>query len=200
MPANRTLNDQEDAPATEDETLQNVYTFLALTMRYPDPVFCNDTFFTTMDSLLASMGWQKELSAFRQWREETVDPVDELRTEYTRLFINSAPRKTVHPYASVYLDGDNCLQGRTTERTRDFYRQQGYDLTGTSEPADHISIELDFLAALAGEGRHEDLELFLHTLFRPWFQRFQEKLTQEARHPFFKVSIQLIDFFTKEEQ
>lgn len=200
MPANSTINDQEDVPATEDETLRDVYTFLALTMRYPDPVFCNDTFFATMDSLLASLGWQAELNAFRQWREKTADPVDEIRTEYTRLFINSAPRTTVHPYASIYLDGDNCLQGRTTERTRDFYRQQGYDLTETTEPADHISIELDFLAALAGEGRHDDQELFLRTLFRPWFQRFQEKVTQEARHPFFKVSIQLIDFFTKEEQ
>ncbi|MBM9536405.1 TorD/DmsD family molecular chaperone [Desulfobulbus alkaliphilus] len=200
MPENCTLNDLDDVSAAEDETLHGVYALLASTMRYPDPAFCNDTLFAALDSLLVSLDWQTELKAFRQWREESVDPLDELRTEYTRLFINSAPRTTVHPYASVYLDGDKCLQGRTTERTRDFYRQRGYDITRTTEPADHISIELDFLAALAGEGRHADQELFLRTLFRPWFQRFQEKVIQEARHPFFKVSLQLIDFFTKEEQ
>ena len=108
-------------------------------------------------------------------------------------------RRTVPPYASVYLDGNGALFGRTTERTRDFYRQHGYDLASEAEPADHLSLELDFLAALTAEGKHEAEELFLRTLFRPWFEQFQEKCMKEARHPFFQVSIRLIDFFTKEE-
>ncbi len=200
MPAQSTSIDQEDAPATEAATLSTLYSFLALTMRYPDPAFCNDHFFDTLESLLASLDWQTELAEFHQWRMQPLDLLDDLRTEYTRLFINAAPRTAIPPYASVYVDGDGSLNGRTTERTRNFYRERGYDLAETTEPADHISFELDFLAALAGEARHEDEELFLQTLFRPWFERFQEKSIQEARHPFFKVSIQLIDFFTKEEQ
>jgi len=200
MPAHSTTIDQEDASVTEAATLSTIYSFLALTMRYPDPAFCNDHFFDTLESLLASLDWKTELTAFRQWRAESIDLLDDLRTEYTRLFINASPRTTVPPYASVYLDGDGSLNGRTTEKTRDFYRERGYDLANDTEPADHISFELDFLAALAGEAKHEDEELFLQTLFRPWFERFQEKCIQEARHPFFKVSIQLIDFFTKEEQ
>ena len=200
MPAHNTSIDQENASASEAATLSTIYSFLALTMRYPDPAFCNDAFLGTMESLLASLDWQTELVAFHQWRVQPIDHLDDLRTEYTRLFINSVPKTTVPPYASVYLDGDGSLQGRTTERTRDFYRERGYDLADTTEPADHLSFELDFLAALAGEGKFEDEELFLRTLFRPWFERFQEKSIKEARHPFFKVSIQLIDFFTKEEQ
>lgn len=200
MPAHSNSPDQEDAPATEAATLSTLYSFLALTMRYPDPAFCNNHFFDTLESLLASLDWQEELAALRQWRLQTLDHLDDLRTEYTRLFITAPPGKTIPPYASVYLDGDGSLHGRTTERTRDFYRERGYDLADSTEPADHISFELDFLAALAGEARHDDEELFLRTLFRPWFERFQEKSIQEARHPFFKVSIQLIDFFTKEEQ
>ena len=200
MPAHNTSIDQENASASEAATLSTIYSFLALTMRYPDPAFCNDAFLGTMESLLASLDWQTELVAFHQWRVQPIDHLDDLRTEYTRLFINSVPKTTVPPYASVYLDGDGSLQGRTTERTRDFYRERGYDLADTTEPADHLSFELDFLAALAGECKFEDEELFLRTLFRPWFERFQEKSIKEARHPFFKVSIQLIDFFTKEEQ
>jgi TorA maturation chaperone TorD len=200
MPVHSTSIDQEDASVTEAATLSTIYSFLALTMRYPNPTFCNSHFFDTMESLLASLDWQAELKALRQWRTQSIDLVDDLRTEYTRLFINASPRTTVPPYASVYLDGDGSLNGRTTEKTRDFYRERGYDLASDTEPADHISFELDFLAALAGEARHEDEELFLQTLFRPWFERFQEKSIKEARHPFFKVSIQLIDFFTKEEQ
>jgi TorA maturation chaperone TorD len=200
MPAHSTSLDQEDASATEAATLSSIYSFLALIMRYPEPAFCNDQLFATMESLLESLAWPEELAAIREWRALPIDHTDELRTEYTRLFITSAPRKTVPPYASVYLDGDGTLYGRTTERTRDFYRERGFDLADETEPADHLCYELDFLAALAGEARFDDEELFLRTLFRPWFERFQEKSLQEARHPFYKVSIQLIDFFTKEEQ
>lgn len=200
MPAHSDSIKQEDVPATEAATLSALYSFLALTMRYPDPAFCNDQFLDTMESLLVSLDWQKELVDFQQWREQPLDHLDDLRTEYTRLFITAAPRTTIPPYASVYIDGDGSLQGPTTERTRNFYREKGYDLADTTEPADHITFELDFLAALAGEARHDDEELFLQTLFRPWFERFQEQSIQEARHPFFKASIQLIDFFTKEEQ
>ncbi len=200
MPVQSTTIDQEDASVTEAATLSTIYSFLALTMRYPDPTFCNSHFFDTLESLLASLDWQDELTAIRQWRTQSIDLIDDLRTEYTRLFINASPRTTVPPYASIYLDGDGSLNGRTTEKTRDFYRERGYDLVSDTEPADHISFELDFLAALAGEAKHEDEELFLQTLFRPWFELFQEKSIKEARHPFFKVSIQLIDFFTKEEQ
>ena len=163
MPAHNTSIDQENASASEAATLSTIYSFLALTMRYPDPAFCNDAFLGTMESLLASLDWQTELVAFHQWRVQPIDHLDDLRTEYTRLFINSVPKTTVPPYASVYLDGDGSLQGRTTERTRDFYRERGYDLADTTEPADHLSFELDFLAALAGEGKFEDEELFLRT-------------------------------------
>lgn len=200
MPTHTPSPDQEDVSATQAGTLSSLYSFLALTMRYPAPGFCNDAFFDALESLLASLDWQKELAEIRAWRTQTPDPLDDLRTEYTRLFITAAPRTTIPPYASVYLDGDGSLQGRTTERTRDFYRERGFDLADDSEPADHIQFELDFLAALAAESRFDDEDLFLQTLFRPWFERFQEKYLQEARHPFYNVSIQLIDFFTKEEQ
>jgi TorA maturation chaperone TorD len=188
------------AVAEEAATLSALYFFLALTMRYPDPDFCDDSFLDTLESLLISLDWQAELVAIRDWRSQTANPLDDLRTAYTTLFITAALRKTIPPYASVYLDGDGSLYGRTTERTRDFYRERGYNVTDTSEPADHISFELEFLAALAGEARFDDEELFLQTLFRPWFELFQKKSMEEARHPFYKVSIQLIDFFTKEEQ
>ena len=200
MPAHNPSLDQEDASATQAATLSSLYSFLALTMRYPEPSFCNDQLFDTTESLLDSLDWQTELSAFRQWREQTANHLDDLQIEYTRLFITAAIRKTIPPYASVYMDGDGTLSGRTTELTRDFYRERGYDLIDETEPADHIRFELDFLAALAGEAKFDDEELFLKTLFRPWFVRFQEKSMKEARHPFYKVSIQLIDFFTKEEQ
>ena len=195
-----TTLDQDDAPTSEDATLSAIYSLLALTMRYPDSACTNDQLFDTLEALLTSLDRSDELTAFRDWRRRSSDPLDELRIEYTRLFINAVPHVTVPPYASVYLDGSGILQGPTTERTRDFYREHGYDLASETEPADHLALELDFLAALTGEGQVEAEEVFLRTLFRPWFTRFKERCMQEVRHPFYTVSIQLIDFFTKEEQ
>ena len=200
MSADSTELDQEDISAAEAQTLSSIYSFLALTIRYPDATFCNAQLLDTIESLLESLHWQADLTEFRQWRQQTPAYLDDLRTEYTRLFITSIPGTTFPLYASVYLDGARTLNGRTTERTRNFYREHGYDLVDETEPADHLSLELDFLAALAGEAKHDDADRFLRTLFRPWFERFQEKSLKEARHPYFKVSLQLIDFFTKEEQ
>ena len=196
-----TMLDQQSVPAAETATLSALYSLLALTMRYPEADTCNEQLFDTLESLLASLAWTEQETVIRQWRRQSPDPLDELRTEYTRLYINTAStHTTVPPYASVYLDGSGLLQGPTTERTRDFYRAHGYDLVSDSEPADHLALELDFLAALTSEGRDEEEEVFLQTLFRPWFARFQERFMEKTRHPFYTVSIQLIDFFTKEEQ
>lgn len=200
MAAHSTPIDQEDASATESATLRSLYAFLSLAMRYPQATFCGASLFDALESLLASLEWQEDLAIIQGWRQQTADPLDDLRCAYTELFITSAPRATIPPYASVYMDGDGTLQGKTTERTRDFYREHGYELTNESEPADHLCLELDFLAALAGEGKQEEEDLFLRTLFRPWFERFQHHFFREARHPFYAVSIRLIDFFTKEEQ
>lgn len=190
----------DDVPVAEMKLVSSLYALLALTMRYPDPSFCNAQLLDTIESLLESLGWEEALGEIRNWRTATPDFLDDLRTEYTRLFITASPRTTIPPYASIYIDGSGTLCGPATGRTRDFYREYGYDLADTAELADHLSIELDFLAALTAEGQIEAEDKFLQTLFRPWFERFHQRCIQEARHPFYKVSIQLIDFFTKEEQ
>ncbi|MGI6655467.1 MAG: TorD/DmsD family molecular chaperone [Desulfobulbus sp.] len=183
----------------EAVALSSLYTLLAQTMRYPQPEFCNETLFDALETLLDTLGWQTEQAELRRWRRNAGDPLDELRTEYTRLFINNPARTAIPPYASVHIDGDHSLYGPTTERTRDFYRAHGYDLADDAEPADHLWIELDFLAALTQSELFAEEEQFLRELFRPWFACFREKSNAQIRHPFYNVSIQLIDFFTKEE-
>jgi hypothetical protein len=68
MPAHSPTLDQEDASATQAATLSSLYSFLALTMRYPEPAFCNDQLFDTTESLLESLDWGEELTEFRRWR------------------------------------------------------------------------------------------------------------------------------------
>ena len=185
---------------TEAILLSRIYGFLALTMRYPNSSFLDGQFLDAYEALLQSLEWKEESTNIQEWRAQTPDTISDLQIEYTRLFINTASGTTIPPYASVYMDGDRSIQGKTTEKIKDFYRSCGYEVTTSTEPPDHIQHELEFLAALAGENKQEEEMLFLHSLFRPWFIRFLKQSMHEARHPFYRVSIQLIDFFTKEEQ
>lgn len=183
-----------------NDALSDIYGFLSLMVRYPDNSFFGDTFLDTLEALLLSLEMKDFHHQIHEWRSHCQAPLDDLQIEYTRLFINGSPKATIPPYASVYMDGDANIHGRTTEKTRDFYRQRGFDLVNETEPADHLQHELEFLAALVRDNQLEDEELFLKTLFRPWFQRFQEKSKTTVRHPYYLVAVELIDFLTKEEQ
>ena len=192
--------DSETNTLEEFAIIRDIYGILALMMRYPESSFCNTQLFDALETLLASLEWEEELQTIRSWLDDSADPLDDLQVAYTGLFINSAPLSTIPPYASVYMDGDKCIQGKTTETILDYYRSCGYTIEGSTEPPDHIQHQLEFLAALAGDRKEEEEQAFLRTHFRPWFEKFFTVCIQEARHPFYRTAILLIDFFTKEEQ
>ena len=184
----------------QTQPLADVYGFLALTMRYPDASFLTEDFLDVFENLLASLDMVSEQEKIRACRQQAGNLVDTLQVEYTRLFINGIPHIIAPPYGSFYLDGDRTLQGKSTRRARDYYRQYGYDIADTSEPADHIRFELEFLAALARENELEAEEQFLKTIFRPWFTSFYKRVLDDKGHPYYLVSTKLIDLFTKEDQ
>ena len=186
--------------ADHTDLIANTYRFLALTMRYPEPASYSPDFFALCLQLLAHTGMDQEKLALARWLEtEHPARIDELRQEYTRLFINGVPTVVAPPFASVYMD-EGSLQSRTTERTRDWYRSKGYDIIDPAVPADFICYELEFLSELARAGCWSEEAEFLRTLFRPWFVQFQQRVLEESGHPFYRMSMRLIDFFTKEEQ
>ncbi len=178
----------------------DIYTLLAQLMRYPEDGAICALLLEALLQLTETLAWREEAEALEDWRAQTLDLCGELRPEYTRLFITAARRTTVPPYASVYLDGEGLLQGRSTERIHDFYRSCGYELARSEVPADHICLQLDFLAALAREGHEAWEHEFLRTFFRPWFVPFKEKCLQQNPHPVYRITLKLIDFFTEEEQ
>ena len=74
-----------------------------------------------------------------------IDPIL-LENEYVRLFINSLPEVPCAPYGSVYLEG--TIIGRSTQQIAEVCRSYGL---ASSEPADHIAVESEFLAWLHGQ-------------------------------------------------
>ncbi|MFV0436877.1 MAG: molecular chaperone [Desulfopila sp.] len=94
-----------------------------------------------------------------------------LEGEYIRLFVNSMPEVPCAPYGSVYLEG--TVMGESTLKVAQVYRQYGLV---TSELADHIAVEAEFLAWLHGriDGSHLAAENFTFLLdhLRSWTSGF----------------------------
>jgi TorA maturation chaperone TorD len=183
----------------EAESLADVFAFMALLLRYPDSSFFDAELLDSLEALLVSLSLPQKQQDIATWRARTADPLTDAQIEYTRLFINGVPRVVAPPYAACH-QGDGTIQDKTTETIRDFYREQGFDLTFETEPADHIQFQLEFLACLFRAEKYAVAEQFITTLFLPWFTTFQPKVFANTDHPLYRVALQLISFFTKEEQ
>ncbi|MDP2948832.1 MAG: molecular chaperone TorD family protein [Chloroflexota bacterium] len=71
----------------------------------------------------------------------------ELGVEYCRLFVGPY-RLPCPPYGSVYLDG-GVVMGPSTVATLDIYASEGWQPSSClAEPADHVAVELEFMAEM----------------------------------------------------
>lgn len=174
-----------------------VYRFLAQCMQYPDADWMNEEFFNVLYNLLGTLGGIEEGVEIRKCINSADDYIEDLQVEYTRLFINGVPHVVAPPYGSVYIN--KALQGSFAGNTLAFYREKGFEMAQDADFPDHLIHELEFLSLLAEEKDFAGEEKFLTKLFRPWFQLFHARVTEEAHHPYFRVVVMLIDFFTKEE-
>lgn len=75
--------------------------------------------------------------------------LEELQTEYTRLFVTDFPTLTCPPYESYYREGS--LYGSASIEVEDIYRGHGLEYSFEGEPPDHISVELEYLALTGDE-------------------------------------------------
>ncbi|KAF0188557.1 MAG: putative component of anaerobic [Desulfobulbaceae bacterium] len=186
---------------SETSTSQDLsffYRFLARCMQYPDPQWMNEDFFQAFFNLVETLGANAEGKEIQVALEQSPDPIEALQIEYTRLFINGAPHVVAPPYASVYMD--KSLQGAFALKTLSFYRAKGFAMEKDADLPDHLIHELEFLSLLAQENDLAGEEEFLTTLFRPWYKQFCPRVGQETRHPYYRMVVNLIDFFTTEEK
>lgn len=167
-------------------------------MQYPDTEWMNEEFFNVLYNLLGTLGALEDGVTIKKEIDNSADPIEDLQVEYTRLFINGVPHVVAPPYGSVYMD--KALQGTFAGNTLAFYREKGFGMEDDADFPDHLIHELEFLSLMAEEHDLAGEEEFLKKLFRPWYGLFQARVTEEAHHPYYRVIVQLIDFFTKEEE
>jgi TorA maturation chaperone TorD len=109
-----------------------------------------------------------------------------LQSEYVRLFINALPEISCPPYGSFYIEGS--LMGESTVRLKKLYASYGWQ---TDEMADHIAVELEFLALLAALSQDgaipEDYHFVLDHL-NVWAPAFLDRVAENDRTGFYQAA------------
>ncbi len=134
----------------------------------------------------------------------------ELEKEYTWLFYASKPR-AVHLFESVYQSGK--LMQEATFAVARLYYEAGLAVGESMQlPPDHIAMELEFLSYLyfqeakAGEEKIEANRRFAGELrqrlldahLNGFAGRFAGRLAEKARHPFYRLTAELLAGFLPE--
>ncbi|MDD4172442.1 MAG: molecular chaperone TorD family protein [Syntrophomonas sp.] len=142
--------------------------------RYPDQ--------ENMPEMIADL--RQLLDWAQQARKESFGPetltsaadnadLDQLQVDFTALFINAFPSCKAHPFAGWY-EGDAIIMGPSDNRVRQFYSHYGVECDQLQVPADHIMVELEFMAIMA--------EKFEETGDAFYFAAMQEMMNQHLEH------------------
>jgi len=106
-----------------------------------------------------------------------------LQADYVRLFVNALPEVSCPPYGSFYLEG--TLMGTSTVGLNRLYAEYGFQ---ADELADHIAVELEFLAllaTLAADGAvRQDYDFLVDHMGR-WTPEFFARLKQNDAGGFY---------------
>jgi TorA maturation chaperone TorD len=186
--------------AVANQLLADVYRFLGRSLAYPDPAWLAAGHLVALAELLAELGWDEASRELQSLPAAPAVLLEALCIEHTRLFINAFPATVAPPYGSVHLPGGGMLNTAFTAKTRAFYRRYGFELANGADLADYLPLELEFLARLGEGGEEAAREEFLAECFRPWFGGFLARVRAGAELPFYRIVVELIDFFTKEEE
>jgi len=112
-----------------------------------------------------------------------------LQAAYVYLFINALPEVPCPPYGSFYLEG--TLMGESTVQLSRLYAEYGFE---AEELADHIAVELEFIALLSilasDPAVREDYEFFLDHL-RQWAPAFFTAVKENDASGFYGRVVQL---------
>lgn len=125
---------------------------------------------------------------------DTPLPLDltQLQIDHTALFVNAFPVTRAHPFAGWY-EGDSIIMGASDSKMRQFYARCGMEFDGRQLPADHIMVELEFLALMAEryQATHESfccqaMGEMMHLHMGHWVHRFLENMHRHARTGFYR--------------
>ena len=179
--------------------------------REPDDALLGEIANGRLGRQLAAAGFDLGDAIARQSPERLREALAE---EFTRLFLGPGPH--IAPYESVQLRrGSGILWGEETVAVKRFMEAAGFAFAeGFSDMPDHVSVELEFLSALArleadawGRGDRPAAanalrwqQDFIARHAGKWMPAFCRKVRQDVRLPFYRVFADVLRGFLAGEK
>lgn len=173
--------------------------------RYPQPQLMIDN----ADGIKHLADWAKRhqgdlLQTDAAWSDIHDLDWDQLEVDHTALFINGIPVAKAHPFAGWYA-GDTIVFGPTDQKMRDFYCHYGVDIEEQSLPADHIMVELEFMAMMAERYAQTGEDIYYSAVkemltghMEDWVFKFLEEIVNHAQTEFYRGFAQVLTLLMNE--
>ncbi|PYZ92365.1 dehydrogenase [Salipaludibacillus keqinensis] len=124
---------------------------------------------------------------------ELFDQNEQMLIDYAKLFVGPFDM-LAPPYGSVYLEEGRRLLGESTAHVQKLYEQAGIEkMESFHEPADHISVELEFIYYLyfkyieTNELKYLNiLKEFIDRHLGRWISLFTDKMVKNSVHSYYK--------------
>lgn len=131
--------------------------------------------------------------------------LEELQIDYTALFVNGFPRAKAHPFAGWYL-GDDIVFGSSALDILELYSRYGLSLEPDHTlPADHLLVELEFMAIMAEQYAKTADSSYLHAMrdmmnhhMNQWIFKFLLSIKNHADSRYFKTMAEVLTLFFNE--
>lgn len=121
---------------------------------FPSMLVLNDFFIDppiVFNSQLGNTGLELLQAWSQEYKENPADSLDALKVDATYLF---AGTQTLHspPWESFYKNKERMIFQKETLEVRNWYKKYGFELRNkSSEPDDHIGIELEFISKVIAD-------------------------------------------------
>lgn len=136
------------AAAEQDAARADLARYVAACYYEPGPGFAEERLFESMATVAARVAPELAAIAGRLGPAFAAQPIEELRVDYTRLFLGPAGARA-QPYAAVWLSGENLLLQGSTLDVRAMYEAGGFDIADDfRDLPDHVAVELESLYLL----------------------------------------------------
>ena len=188
------------------ETLHShIFKLYSVVFSYPDERLGNWIVNGNLNELfeISLSSRDHRVITYHQWRQVNQEKVDQLldnlQSEYTRLFINAYPHLLAPPYASYYRE--KTLFGKTTEMVLALYEHYNVQLSShTSEMPDHIALMLEFLFHLTDHSvPSREIKKIVNDYYKWWVPQWVSRIEAHATLPFYRISgISLVNFLESE--
>lgn len=132
------------------------------------------------------------------WIKAWSNSQEDLKVEYTRLFVNDYPTLKCPPFETYWVTGERAIYGHSYDSLIKIYREAGLDRApDVGLPLEHVALELELMYYLVASSPWRSEYLCLQEkLFREhiekWAYKYAKCLEENARLDNYKATARLL--------